>query len=220
MLLIEACPRRKKLTALRFAEDTAQIECRRDSTGLPVIDCDLCAELALKPNTQLDEAQLLEIIAESERRRAKSRALWLLGRQAMCSGALYKKLKSDFPETAAAYAVERMVTLGLLDDEYYAERLAETLINEKRVAPRQAVYLMIQKGVDPSLAKQTMALRDDDPKLAIRALVEKKYSRKLSDEGDIRRTVAALQRKGFSYGDIRTVLDEFTKNYLSDSEFC
>ncbi len=42
-----------------------------------------------------------------------------------------------------------------------------------------------------------IAEREDDPRVPLKNLVEKKYIRKLSDETDIKRTVAALQRKGF-----------------------
>lgn len=220
MLLLEIKPRRKHLTALLFSEDISEdLDCRRDSTGLPVIDSDLCDELKLKSNIEISEDEFLNIAEESERRRAKSKAMWLLARQDMCSGQLYKKLKKDFPEPAAAFAVARVLELGLINDEEYAGRLAESLINEKGTAPRQAAYLMAQKGVDRELAKMIIAEREDDPRVPLKNLVEKKYIRKLSNETDIKRTVAALQRKGFSYSDIRAVIDELTNNYLGDSEF-
>ena len=179
MLLLEIKPRRKHLTALLFSEDISEdLDCRRDSTGLPVIDSDLCDELKLKSNIEISEDEFLNIAEESERRRAKSKAMWLLARQDMCSGQLYKKLKKDFPEPAAAFAVARVLELGLI-----------------------------------------IAEREDDPRVPLKNLVEKKYIRKLSNETDIKRTVAALQRKGFSYSDIRAVIDELTDNYLGDSEF-
>ena len=67
------------------------------------------------------------------------------------------------------------------------------------------------KGIDKELSSQTVENLNLDEKEEIRALISKKYIRKLSDEADLRRTVAALQRRGFSYGDIRSVIREFTE---------
>ena len=185
MLLLEIKPRRKHLTALLFSEDISEdLDCRRDSTGLPVIDSDLCDELKLKSNIEISEDEFLNIAEESERRRAKSKAMWLLARQDMCSGQLYKKLKKDFPEPAAAFAVARVLELGLIS------------------------HVQVIRWMDRC-----------DNRADRKNLVEKKYIRKLSNETDIKRTVAALQRKGFSYSDIRAVIDELTDNYLGDSEF-
>ena len=44
----------------------------------------------------------------------------------------------------------------------------------------------------------------------IRAVIEKKYARGLDDEKIRRRAVNALQRLGFGYGSIKSVLNEYT----------
>ena len=48
-----------------------------------------------------------------------------------------------------------------------------------------------------------------DPEEKLREIVERKYRNQLGDEKGYRRTVAALQRLGYGWEDIKTVLAEF-----------
>ena len=50
-----------------------------------------------------------------------------------------------------------------------------------------------------------------DPREKLREIVERKYQDRLGDEKGYRRTVAALQRLGYGYEDIRAVLREFSQ---------
>ena len=79
------------------------------------------------------------------------------------------------------------------------------------MSSRQIQQKLRQKGLDRDLVGETVEDLNLDEKEEIRALINKKYLRKLSDEGDLRRTVAALQRRGFAYGDIKSVIREFTE---------
>ena len=48
-----------------------------------------------------------------------------------------------------------------------------------------------------------------DPAQQLRELLARKYARNLQDEKGRRRTVAALQRLGYRWEDIRRALEEF-----------
>ena len=50
-----------------------------------------------------------------------------------------------------------------------------------------------------------------DPREHIRAVIEKKYIKVISDEKGKRRCVAALQRMGYGYSDINCVLRQTLK---------
>ena len=58
-----------------------------------------------------------------------------------------------------------------------------------------------------------MEAKSPDPKEQIRQLVRQKYARSLSDDKGVRRTIAGLARKGFSFSDIKTVLRELADEY-------
>lgn len=215
MILLEITPSRKHLTALRFSEEYIPEGAKPQKDGLIYLDSDFCIEKKLVKGNEFSCEEIDELYLESEKRRAKSKALWLLSRRDYPSGLLQKKLAETFNSEAADYAVCRMVELGLVNDTMYAKALAESLIKYKGVAPKGAPYLMAQKGVDLSLAKEVVEMREDDPKESIAHLLETKYARKLLEPKGSEKVFAALVRKGFSYSDIRGVM----QNYASDENF-
>lgn len=215
MILLEITPQRKHLTALRFSEKYLPAGAKEQKDGLLYLDSDFCIEKRLSKGKEFTCEQIDVLYLESEKRRAKAKALWLLSRRDYPSGLLQKKLKETFLSEAADYAVCRMVELGLVNDLSYAKALAESLINVKGVAPRQAPYIMAEKGVDLTLAKEVVAEREDNPIDSITRLVETKYLRKLKEPKGKEKVFAALVRKGFGYSDVRSVLDK----YLSDENF-
>lgn len=236
MRIISVAKRRKSLSALGlapfpdlslFGADAALEKprpCRdQDETaavGTPklLLDAELCLRRGLKPGQELDEAALLELIAASARVRAKSKALWLLSRRDYGEKELAGKLEKDFGPEAAVYAAARMAETGLVDDERYASYLASQLLEGKKVSARQAVYQMTQKGLDRALAESAVEALSPDPREQIRQIIRQKYARSLGDEKGIRRTTAGLARKGFSFGDIRSVLRELTDADYLDEE--
>jgi len=191
-----------------------QIEnARRDAAGLIAIDLDLCSEKHLKEGMEITLDELEELLYTSEYMRAKSKIMWYISRRDYCSGELYKKLKKEFPEEPLKAAIERVTELGLINDELYAEKLARVIIEEKGISPKTAPYLMAEKGLSLELAKRKVSEREDDPKDSIRALIERKYLKDLSNEKGKQKVFAALYRKGYSYGDIRAVFSEFDKDF-------
>lgn len=213
MVLTNISVRRKHLTALRFSEDYMPQGAEKSDDGCLLIDSDYCVQKKLKCGDVFCEQEVDELSIESQKVRAKAKALWLLSRRDYCSGELHKKLKEKFALEAADYAVCRMVELGLVNDRTYAKHLAEALIIGKGVAPRQAPYLMAQKGVDLELAKEVVTMREDDPRETIKRLIETKYARKLKEPRGTEKVFAALGRRGFSFSDIRATLE------LVDTEF-
>ncbi len=217
MVLLEIKSARKHLTALRFSEDYLPTGAKPQEDGCLYLDSEFCAMKKIAQGQTFTYEQIDELYLESEKCRAKAKALWLLSRRDYPSGLLQKKLREKFLSEAADYAVCRMVELGLVNDCLYAKALAETLINTRGIAPRQAPYLMAQKGVDITLAKEIIAEREDDPKEAILRLVETKYARKLNEQNGAQKVFAALVRKGFAYSDVRAVLSKFIEqDYYSE----
>jgi regulatory protein len=172
----------------------------------------MCLEKGVKPGMQISNDELLALIAESDFRRAKSKALWLISRRSFCQNELQSKLKSDYGDIAANKAASRMADLALVNDEEYAARLASQLIEVKRVSAKQAIYMITQKGVEKEISENAVNALSPDPKQQITELIERKYIRAISDQKGMNRTVAALARKGFSYSDIRAALEKFTND--------
>lgn len=163
----------------------------------------------------LSAKQISALKSASDYTRTLSRAVWYLERGDLSEKALRQKLsRAKFPEKAIEKAILRLNELALLNDEGLAERLAEKLL-ENNISERAAVQKMVAKGLDYSLAKRAVEDLNTDPMPQIRAIIEKKYKKKLESPENAPKVFAALQRLGFSYSDIRAAL----KAYSEEIEF-
>ena len=180
-----------------------------------LLDKDVCAENSLMKCMEIDPDFLEELKLQSDYVRAKSRALWYLDRMDYSEKALYDKLvQKGFDKEASSAVVAKLVELGLLNDRRYAEHLAVKLTDQGD-SKRAALQKMLLKGVAYDLAKETLSETETDEVSRILTLIEKKYSAKLQDPDNFQKVYAALVRRGFSYGDVKTAL----KKYKEDLEF-
>ncbi len=194
-------PRRKGLSALFIDGEFAM-----------KLSTHTLAENRITAGCELDDEQLHNLVKLSDLHRAKEKALWLISYRDHSSKELLEKLMKDFCEEASSAAVERMQELGLINDEAFANRFAREL-HSKHQSPSTIRYKLIQKGVDRDTADSIVEELNIDPVAEIEALVEKKYLKNLSDEKGLRRTFSALQRAGYRYSDIKTVISRYTEDY-------
>ncbi len=149
---------------------------------------------------------------EIESRRAFNSALDLISMRIQSQCELKRKLKRKYSEDAAEFAVNRTVELGLIDDERYAEIYADELLNRKKYGVSRIKQELRLKGISGDIIENVISSLDIDAKESIIDLINKKYSGQLSDEKGRRRVVAALQRLGYSYSDIRNAIGEFEED--------
>lgn len=199
MVITAIEPRRKRLSAVYI-----------DGEFALKLDTETLITERVKVGAEIDDDELLELIKKSDARRAKEKALWLISYRDHSEGELRQKLSKDYGEEAVDAAVSKLSDLGFINDESFAKRYAESLTS-KHLSSRQINQKLRQKGLDRDLCSDTIEGLQLDEKEEIRALINKKYLKKLQTQDDLRRTVAALQRRGFSYGDIRSVINEFTE---------
>jgi len=138
-----------------------------------------------------------------------NRALWYLGRRDYGVDELRKKLLRPRPnkplpnEEDIDRAIERLVELNLLDDERYAQRLAESYAR-KGYGQRGIDQQLYRRG----LKEEAPELAQDDPERLAELLQTPAYQRKLADPDKHKSLFAALLRKGFRHSDIRTAMQE------------
>ena len=98
----------------------------------------------------------------------------------------------------------------MIDDERYATRLA-SLMSERGISDREAVRRLVQKGVPRDIAADAVSQVESDPAEQLDEIIKKKYAARLSsgDRKEIERVVAALARKGFGFGDIRSAVARY-----------
>lgn len=198
MKIIAVSVRRKHITAVKL-EDGNEL----------LLDSDIVAEKELKPGGSIADPDAL--LYESDLKRAKSRALWYLSRGDLSKKTLSDKLyTAGFGETVTAAAVERMTELGLINDEKYARHLCEYL-RDTAISQKELYFKLINKGIPSDLAKEVLEEEPDDETDKILKLLKTKYVSKLQDEEGIKKVIAALQRKGFSYYDIKDALKAYNE---------
>ena len=103
-----------------------------------------------------------------------------------------------------------MEELGLIDDEDYARRLAQSLFGGKHFGARRVKQELRRKGIADDVIEAVLAefsTDRDEAEENIRAILERKYPGAWTDEMVRRRAVAALQRYGYGVEEIFSVLN-------------
>lgn len=196
-----------KITYLsEYKGDTWEV--RLDNGERSYINQTVAEDFSLSEGTELSPAALDRIKNADIVRKAKKRGLYLLDERSMCRGELLQKLTKTYGEEIAEEAVEYIVSLGYINDEEYAPRLAEYLIHRKRFGTRRAKQEMLKRGLSRELVENTLAdLPDDELDEELKALIEKKYYAKIRTFDDRRRTIAALMRRGFDYSAVKRCIE-------------
>ena len=118
----------------------------------------------------------------------------------------HKLCQKGYKKEYAVNAVEKLCEYGYVNDERYAENLADKLLRTKGMSARGIKSELICKGISREIADNVIEGLDFDPILRIIELLNTKYSRSLSDEKGIKKTVASLQRLGYGWSDIKSAL--------------
>ncbi len=157
---------------------------------------------------EIDEDELTELLDSVSFRRAYNKSLDLLSRRPYGVNELVKKLaEKGHDKESAEKACDRLLELGLLNDEQYAKILAEDLVERKGYGIKRVKQELLFRGIDREIVENTVDLLDNDPQKSIILVIEKKYKSKLNDEKGRKRAVDGLLRLGYSYSDIKSALN-------------
>lgn len=200
MIITDIVQKRKRLSALYIDGEFAM-----------KLDTETLLASRFSVGSEITDEELKELIDQSNEKRAKEKALWLISYRDHSKKELTEKVRKTSDDDSARKAVERMEELGLVDDEKFARRYAEELIFTKHLSIKGARYKLTEKGIDRELADEILEELDPDPREHIRIIIERKYKTALSDEKGRRRCVAALQRMGYSWSDINAVFGEYNE---------
>jgi len=187
MLITAVEPRKKSLSAL-FIEGEFAVN----------IDTETLIKSGFKAGKDIDDAQLHELIIQSDKRRANEKALYLLERRNHSQKELADKISRVTSREAAEAAAQHMADIGLVNDEEFAKSYTREMFTRKGFSAKRVLY-----------AQTVVEDFAPDPVEKILEIINKKYSKKLSDEKSRRRSIAALQRLGYRWDDIKAALNQF-----------
>lgn len=173
------------------------------------LDSEVLEQRAIKAGMPVDENFLTELKFESDYKRAKDRAMYLISFRDYSEKELFSKLNRDYDESAAKKAVARMRDLGLVNDLKFAQKYARELLFNNHFSKRRAEFELLQKGIDRDAVCDILAGLEYDAVEQIKILVDKKYRLAYSDEKVKKRAVAFLQRYGYNWADIKRAFDSY-----------
>lgn len=158
------------------------------------------------------EKQQKRVTEEPEEYRdARRKAMRLLEHMDRTERGLREKLRqSGFSSLAVDYALAYVESYGYIDDERYARTYIAYRMNTK--SRQKIIQELVAKGVDKETAlaawEEEAALNMPDEREILYRTVEKKYAPDTElDEKEMRRLQGYLIRRGFSFSDIKSVLE-------------
>ena len=161
-----------------------------------------------------------EIEEQVLRKRATRYAMNLLAKRDYAARELRDKLcRAGYTEETAGHALAYVTSFGYINDADYARRYLETYSDRKSLRRMEAD--LRQKGISEEIMVSAMAEADctDEKETLRRYAVKKAAALDLSLEKNRQKFFRYLTGKGFSYGDVKDVLEELqAEGYCERSE--
>lgn len=162
----------------------------------------------IEENASLSDQDYEEIKEDIILKRAKLRALHLLTDMNRTEDQLRKKLKGDgYPEDIIDDVIAYVESFGYLNDVSYAKNFIES---KKKSKSRKEMHALLKiKGLSEEVIDEAMeeCCQKEDTENAIRNILrKKKYHPGMTSDKELYKIYASLARKGFSYEDIRHVI--------------
>ncbi len=182
-----------------------------DGTYSFSISIDVARELALAPGFLLDRELHDHIEQLEDQSAALNSAISLLANRNRSEQEIRDRLRRKGHQPASIdRTIERLTELSYLDDQEFARSWIE---NRQAFRPRGEYALrqeLRSKGIDQSIVDQTLSQNPiDEVSMALAAARKKLPSLSSADPSSRhRKLISHLQRRGFSYGSIRSALDQ------------
>ena len=172
------------------------------------LDKETVLKNALKVGKDLSEPEIETLKYDSQKTRATSKALWLLGLREYSKKEMYLRLVKDgFDKDASSEVVETLADSGVIDDERFAYNYAYNLHINRHLGKRAIITELVLKGVSCEIAEHYANEFCNDEVRDAAEIIRIKYKGFNVDEKINRRMFAGLQRKGYSYSVIKSAMD-------------
>lgn len=173
-------------------------------------------EFDLRPGLELDDDTLERLRRAAERSQTRQRAAAIAGSRMLSQRELTQRLvkKGAEPEEAAETA-QWLADLGAVDDAAYADAIARHYAAMGYGAGRVRQELQ-RRGVPRELWEEALS-QLPEPEEAIERFLRTKLRNREPDAPTLRRLSDALLRRGFSWQEIRPVLNRFGRDADEES---
>lgn len=205
-----------KITAKHGRQNKIHISI--DGEYLLTIDEDFWLSSGYISGDEIDEEELADFQKAAGSRIAFNSAMYSLDMRDHSVREMKTKLLRKYDAESVESAVERLVELGLINDERFAENFARQLYEYKKYGRNRIKSELYRRGIPSDIINNTLdelfEAEEADNVQRIVDIINKKYYNKMIDENSRRKVFAALMRLGYGYSDIRQAMSEF-----SDDEY-
>lgn len=161
----------------------------------------------IKAGVEISDEELHSLIQQSEKQRANEKALNLITYRDHSKKELKEKLSRTYSAETAEEITEKMQEAGLVNDEEYARKYADELLRKKHMSMRGIEFKLREKGISSEIIQIIREELDLDSVAEIQQVLAKKYPTYAQDEKVKKRAIAALQRLGWSWSDIKNAMN-------------
>lgn len=169
----------------------------------------------LRPGDDPDEETLERLREAAGRSDARLNAAELVGRRAMSRRELERKLRDrGASATEAEYAAEWLEAIGAMDDAAYAAALVRHH-GAQGYGPGWIQEKLREKGISRDLWEEALE-QLPPPDEHIDRFLQHRWKGAAPDPAEVKRAAAALQRRGFSWSDVRSAMTRYTDDLPED----
>jgi regulatory protein len=188
---------------------------------------DLLTAARLYKGQQLTEAEIAALKASDALSRAVDRAVRFLAYRPRSAAEVRRTLADkQTPDDVIEAAIEHLSKLGYLDDEAFANYWVENRSTFKPLSPRALRYELRQKGVNNADIEAALGDLDVNDAAYRAARTQIRAQRRKTRDAFRVKLNAFLQRRGFDFDVIRTVVEQLIAEleeedpeyFLSDEE--
>ncbi len=122
-----------------------------------------------------------------------------------------KLISKGHSEDAAEYAAAYLEERKFLDDTRYAQMLLKSY-SRKGYGTRRIKQELKKRGISNENANEVYNEYETDYSI-LNSLLDKKLKGDVSDRKEIQKAIAFLQRRGFSWSEIKKALDEYINKH-------
>jgi regulatory protein len=174
----------------------------------------------LRKGQPLSEADIRVMQDEDDRQRAVDSAARFLSYRPRSTHEVRQNLARKGIDSAVIdAAVERLLALGYLDDAAFAAFWVRERCAFKPIARRALRHELRQKGIADSVIDEALAQVDENETVYRAAEAQARKLRGSTRQAFEAKLSGFLQRRGFSYSDIRTAIQQLTETLETEDGF-
>ena len=169
----------------------------------------------LQINKEIDEKFIEDVLKAEEQRKIINKALNLISYRQRSIQEVRNNLKEKgYEDIYIEKAIEYCESQNYLNDEEFALSFIRDKQNLNNLGSKRIKYELINKGVSESIIEKILQIDPEDEYSIALELAEKKIkSYNGQDRNSIYRKLGGfLQRKGYPFDIVKTVLDEVLRN--------